>query len=264
MNPTTLFSLEGKVALITGGNSGIGFAIGQALAGAGAKIAYCCSQERSLEKGKANYAGAGIDAKGYICNISDEAKVNEMVENITKELGPIDILVNNAGIIKRGPSHEMSVEDFRQVIDVDLTSQFIVAKAVIPSMLERGNGKIINIGSIMSEIGRDGVAAYNAAKGGLKLLTRSLAAEYGGRNIQINAIGPGFIETELTEAIRVPQADGSPHPLYTLVINKTPAARWGKPEDIAGPALFLASPAANYVNGHMLFVDGGLLTAFGK
>jgi len=264
MHASKMFNLEGKVALVTGGSHGIGFAIGQALAEAGAKIAYCCSQERSLEKGKANYAAAGINAKGFICNITDEALVTQMVAKITSELGPIDILVNNAGIIKRGATHEMSVEDFRQVIDVDLTSQFIVAKAVLPSMLAQGGGKIINIGSVLSEIGRDGVAAYNAAKGGLKLLTRSLAAEYGGRNIQVNAIGPGFIETELTEAIRAPQADGTPHPLFTMVINKTPAARWGKPEDIAGPALFLASPAANYVNGHMLFVDGGLTTSFGK
>ena len=212
----------------------------------------------------ANYKNAGINVRGFICDITNEASVVNMVAEIARELGPVDILVNNAGIIKRGPTHEMSVEDFRQVIDVDLTSQFIVSKAVIPSMIERGGGKIINTGSVLSEIGRDGVAAYNSAKGGLKLLTRSLSAEYGGRNIQVNAIGPGFIETELTEAIRAPQADGTPHPLFTMVINKTPAARWGTPEDIAGPALFLASSAADYVNGHMLYVDGGLTTAFGK
>ncbi|MCL2673905.1 MAG: gluconate 5-dehydrogenase [Defluviitaleaceae bacterium] len=264
MHASKMFNLEGKVALVTGGSHGIGFAIGKAFAEAGAKVAYCCSQESSLEKGKANYTNAEINAKGFICNITDEARVKQMVAEIASELGPIDILVNNAGIIKRGATHEMSVEDFRQVIDVDLTSQFIVAKAVIPSMLERGGGKIINIGSVLSEIGRDGVAAYNAAKGGLKLLTRSLSAEYGGRNIQVNAIGPGFVETELTAAIRAPQADGTPHPLYTMVINKAPAARWGKPEDIAGPALFLASPAASYVSGHMLYVDGGLITSFGK
>lgn len=258
------FSLEGKVALVTGAAYGIGFAMAQALAEAGAKIAFNCRGEEHLNTALAAYAALGIDAKGYICDVTREEEVKAMVADIEKELGVVDILVNNAGIIKRIPMTEMSVEDFRQVIDIDLNAPFIVSKAVIPSMIKKGHGKIINICSMMSELGRETVSAYAAAKGGLKMLTRNIASEYGAYNIQCNGIGPGYIATPQTAPLREIQPDGSRHPFDSFIIAKTPAARWGTPEDLAGPAVFLASDASDFVNGHVLYVDGGILAYIGK
>ena len=212
----------------------------------------------------AAYKAEGIDAKGYVCDVTNEEQVNAMVARIEKEVGAIDILVNNAGIIKRVPMHEMSAAEFRQVIDVDLNAPFIVAKAVIPSMMKKGHGKIINICSMMSELGRETVSAYAAAKGGLKMLTRNIASEYGEYNIQCNGIGPGYIATPQTAPLREIQPDGSRHPFDQFIIAKTPAARWGTPEDLAGPAVFLASEASDFVNGHVLYVDGGILAYIGK
>lgn len=258
------FSLEGKVALVTGASYGIGFAMASALAKAGAKIAFNCRHQDALDKAVAEYKADGIDAKGYVCDVTDEKGVNEMVARIEKEIGTIDILVNNAGIIKRIPMHEMSVEDFRQVIDIDLNGPFIVSKAVIPTMIKKGHGKIINICSMMSELGRETVSAYAAAKGGLKMLTRNICSEYGGHNIQCNGIGPGYIATPQTAPLREKQADGSRHPFDSFIVSKTPAGRWGTPEDLAGPTVFLASDASNFVNGHILYVDGGILAYIGK
>ena len=258
------FRLDGKVALVTGGSYGIGFAIATALAQAGAKIAFNDRDQQKLEAGLANYAEAGIDARGYIADVTDEAQVAELVANIERDLGGVDILVNNAGIIKRIPMLEMSVEDFRQVVDVDLNAPFIVAKAVLPGMIERGHGKIINICSMMSELGRETVAGYAAAKGGLKMLTRNICSEFGEANIQCNGIGPGYIATPQTAPLRERQADGSRHPFDQFIVSKTPAARWGTPEDLKGPAVFLASDASNFVNGHILYVDGGILAYIGK
>lgn len=258
------FRLDGKVALVTGGSYGIGFAIATALAQAGAKIAFNDRDQQKLEAGLANYAEAGIDARGYIADVTDEAQVAELVSNIECDLGGVDILVNNAGIIKRIPMLEMSVEDFRQVVDVDLNAPFIVAKAVLPGMIERGHGKIINICSMMSELGRETVAGYAAAKGGLKMLTRNICSEFGEANIQCNGIGPGYIATPQTAPLRERQADGSRHPFDQFIVSKTPAARWGTPEDLKGPAVFLASDASNFVNGHILYVDGGILAYIGK
>ncbi|MBD8387365.1 gluconate 5-dehydrogenase [Dysgonomonas sp. BGC7] len=258
------FSLNGKVALVTGASYGIGFAIASALAGAGAKIVFNDRNEEAIQKGLAAYKEANIDAKGYICDVTDEDGVNAMVAQIEKEVGVIDILVNNAGIIKRIPMHEMSAADFRQVIDIDLNGPFIVSKAVIPSMIKKGHGKIINICSMMSELGRETVSAYAAAKGGLKMLTRNICSEYGEHNIQCNGIGPGYIATPQTAPLREKQADGSRHPFDSFIIAKTPAARWGTPEDLEGPAVFLASDASNFVNGHILYVDGGILAYIGK
>lgn len=258
------FSLNGKVALVTGASYGIGFAIASALANAGAKIVFNDRNEEALEKGLAAYKEAGIDAKGYICDVTDEDGVNAMVKQIESEVGGVDILVNNAGIIKRIPMHEMSAADFRQVIDIDLNGPFIVAKAVLPSMMKKRAGKIINICSMMSELGRETVSAYAAAKGGLKMLTRNIASEYGEYNIQCNGIGPGYIATPQTAPLREKQADGSRHPFDSFIIAKTPAARWGTPEDLAGPAVFLASNASDFVNGHVLYVDGGILAYIGK
>ena len=259
-----IFSLKGKVALVTGGAYGIGFAIAEALANAGAKIAFNCRKQEHLDAAMEEYQQRGIQAKGYICDVTDEQAVQGLVSQIEQEIGVIDILVNNAGIIKRIPMHEMSVSDFREVIDVDLTAQFICAKAVIPAMMKKGGGKIINVCSMMSELGRETVSAYAAAKGGLKMLTKNIASEYGAYNIQCNGIGPGYIATPQTAPLREVQPDGSRHPFDSFIIAKTPAGRWGNPEDLAGPAVFLASEASNFVNGHILYVDGGILAYIGK
>ena len=259
-----MFSLEGKVALVTGAAYGIGFAMAEALYKAGAKIAFNCRSQHHMDQALADYKAKGIEAHGYICDVTNEEQVNAMVADINKELGVIDILVNNAGIIKRIPMTEMSLEDFRQVVDIDLNAPFIVSKAVIPGMKEKGHGKIINICSMMSELGRETVSAYAAAKGGLKMLTRNICAEFGGYNIQCNGIGPGYIATPQTAPLRERQPDGSRHPFDSFIIAKTPAARWGEPEDLMGPVVFLASDASNFVNGHILYVDGGILAYIGK
>ena len=265
MSNTQIFNLEGKVALITSASYGIGFAIAKGLAAAGATIVFNDIKQEFVDKGLANYEAEGIKAHGYVCDVTDEAAVNELVKKIEAEVGVIDILVNNAGIIKRIPMIEMSAADFRQVIDVDLNAPFIVAKAVLPSMIAQRSGKIINICSMMSEFGRETVSAYAAAKGGLKMLTRNIASEYGQYNIQCNGIGPGYIATPQTAPLREPQADGSKHPFDSFITDtKTPAGRWGNPEDLAGPAVFLSSTASDFVNGQILYVDGGIQAYFGK
>ena len=218
------FSLEGKVALITGAAYGIGFAIAEAYANCGAKIAFNCRGEKHMEEAMKAYAG----------------------------------------IIKRVPMLEMEAKDFRQVVDIDLVAPYIVSKAVIPGMIKKGHGKIINICSMMSELGRETVSAYAAAKGGLKMLTRNICSEYGEYNIQCNGIGPGYIATPQTAPLRERQPDGSRHPFDQFIVAKTPAARWGTTDDLMGPAVFLASDASNFVNGHVLYVDGGILAYIGK
>ncbi|HJD46622.1 MAG TPA: gluconate 5-dehydrogenase [Candidatus Mediterraneibacter norfolkensis] len=258
------FSLENKVALVTGAAYGIGFAIAEAYAEAGARIAFNCRSREHMDKALKDYAARGIDAKGYLCDVTDEAQVREMVDDITDKMGDIDILVNNAGIIKRIPMIEMDVEEFRKVVDIDLNAAFIVSKTVLPGMIERRKGKIINICSMMSELGRETVSAYAAAKGGLKMLTRNIASEYGGYNIQCNGIGPGYIATPQTAPLRETQPDGSRHPFDRFIISKTPAARWGTTDDLKGPAVFLASEASDFVNGQILYVDGGILAYIGK
>ena len=259
-----MFDLTGKVAWVTGASYGIGYAIASGLAKAGATIVFNDIKQELVDKGVAAYAADGIEAKGYVCDVTDEDAVQALVKTIEAEVGVIDILVNNAGIIKRIPMCEMSAADFRQVIDVDLNAPFICSKAVIPSMIEKGHGKIINICSMMSELGRETVSAYAAAKGGLKMLTRNICSEYGEKNIQCNGIGPGYIETPQTAPLRERQADGSRHPFDAFIIGKTPAGRWGKTDDLVGPAVFLASDASNFVNGHVLYVDGGILAYIGK
>lgn len=253
------FSLQGKIALVTGASYGIGFAIASGYANAGATIIFNDINQELVNKGIESYQKEGIKAHGYVCDVTDENAVNTMIATIEKEVGVVDILVNNAGIIKRTPMIEMSATDFRKVIDVDLTAPFILAKAVIPSMIKKGQGKIINICSMMSELGRETVSAYAAAKGGLKMLTKNIASEYGEFNIQCNGIGPGYIATPQTAPLR---EDG--HPFNDFIISKTPAARWGNPEDLMGPAIFLASSASDFVNGHVLYVDGGILAYIGK
>lgn len=253
------FRLDGKVVLVTGAVYGIGFEIACSLAEAGARIVFNNLTQESVDLGIDNYKKAGIEAKGYICDVTNEQQVQSLVEKIKLEVGSVDILVNNAGIIKRTPMIEMEAVDFRQVIDVDLTAPFIMAKAVLPEMIEKGGGKIINICSMMSELGRETVSAYAAAKGGLKMLTKNIASEYGQYNIQCNGIGPGYIETPQTAPLREPG-----HPFNEFILGRTPANRWGETADLAGPAVLLASKASDFVNGHVLYVDGGILAYLGK
>ena len=259
-----LFNLSGKNALITGGTHGLGMAMAEALAQAGALLIITGTTPSKMEEALNYYHSKGYNAKGYLFDVTNEENAAKFVELITQEVGNIHILVNNAGIIKRIPVLEMTAQDFRQVIDIDLTGQFIMSKAVLPGMIEKGHGKIINICPMMSELGRETVSAYAAAKGGLKMLTRNIASEYGEYNIQCNGIGPGYIATPQTAPLREVQADGSRHPFDSFIIAKTPAARWGTPEDLMGPAVFLASDASNFVNGHVLYVDGGILAYIGK
>ncbi len=264
MNILEKFSLSGKVALITGASYGIGYAIAKGMYEAGAKIVFCDIKQEFVDRGLDSYNKDGIEAKGYVCDVTKEDMVADMVQKIEAEVGVIDILVNNAGIIKRIPMCDMTAEEFRQVVDVDLNAPFIVSKAVIPGMIKKGHGKIINICSMMSELGRETVSAYAAAKGGLKMLTRNICSEYGAYNIQCNGIGPGYIATPQTAPLREKQPDGSRHPFDSFILAKTPAERWGDPADLTGPAVFLASDASDFVNGHILYVDGGILAYIGK
>jgi gluconate 5-dehydrogenase len=253
-----LFDLKDKVVLVTGGTHGIGMAVGTVLGKAGAKICVNDLDEAKLEAAKGVFAENGIDVYTTVFNVTDEAEVDAGISRIENEVGIIDILVNNAGIIKRVPILDMPVEDYKMVIDVDLVAPFIVGKRVAPGMIKKGGGKIINMCSMMSVYGRNSVSAYASAKGGLKLLTANMCCEWAKHNIQVNGIGPGYIATAQTAPIR----EGG-HPFNDLVMMRTPAGRWGEPEDIGNAALFLSSKAADFVNGHILYVDGGILANFG-
>ncbi len=253
-----LFDLKGKVALITGGTHGIGMAVGMVLGQAGAKICVNDLDEEKLASAKKEYAAAGIDAYTLVFNVCDEAQVDAGISKIEEDMGSVDILVNNAGIIKRIPILDMPVAEFEQVIDVDLIAPFIVGKRVAPGMIAKGAGKIINMCSMMSRYGRNSVSAYASAKGGLKMLTANMCCEWAKHNVQVNGIGPGYIATAQTAPIR----EGG-HPFNDLVMTRTPADRWGEPEDIGNAALFLASKASQFVNGHVLYVDGGITANFG-
>lgn len=254
-----LFDLKDKNALITGGTHGLGMAMAEALAQAGTQIIITGNTPAKMEKALEHYHSKGYSAKGYLFDVTDEIAAKENVETILKEVGNIDILVNNAGIILREPAISMAVSDFRKVIDVDLVGPFIMSQLVAKQMIERREGKIINICSMMSELGRSTVSAYAAAKGGLKMLTKNLATEWAKHNIQVNGIGPGYFATSQTEPIRV---DG--HPFNEFIISRTPAARWGNPEDLGGAVVFLASKASNFINGQIIYVDGGILATIGK
>jgi gluconate 5-dehydrogenase len=255
-----LFDLTGKTALVTGGTHGLGMAIATGLAEAGARIVVNDISQEKLDDAIRKYSEMGYDVKGYLFDVTDENVVNDHVERIGKEVGPLDILVNNAGIIKRIPLLELSVEDWQQVINIDLTGPFIMSKCVVQKfMLPKRSGKIINMCSMMSELGRSTVGAYSAAKGGLKMLTRNMATEWAKYNIQANGIGPGYFATDQTAPIRT---EG--HPFNEFIINRTPAGKWGHPDDLKGAAIFLASRASDFVNGHILYVDGGILATIGK
>jgi gluconate 5-dehydrogenase len=260
MSGHDLFDLNGKVALVTGATRGLGMAMAAGLGRAGARLVINGRSGGSkLEEAADEYRELGLEVAAYPFDVTDEEQVAESITGIEKEVGPIDILVNNAGIQRRVPLLEMPLSDWEDIIRTDLSSAFIVAKAVVPGMIERGGGKVINICSMMSELGRDSVGAYAAAKGGLKMLTRSMATEWAWHNIQVNGIGPGYFATSLTEPLR---ADG--HPVNEFILNRTPAGRWGDPEDLQGAAIFLASGASDFVNGHIIYVDGGILATIGK
>jgi gluconate 5-dehydrogenase len=255
-----LFNLSGKIVLVTGSTHGLGMAMAKGLGNAGATIIVNGnSSQQKIDDAIRIYEGEGIKAFGYKFDVTKEAEVIEAINEIQNDHGFIDVLVNNAGIIKRTALEEMEVEDFKEVINVDLVSPFIVSKQVVKGMIERKQGKIINICSMMSELGRNTVGAYAAAKGGLKMLTQNMATEWAKHNIQTNGIGPGYFATAQTAPIR---EDG--HPFNDFIINRTPAAKWGNPDDLAGAAIFLASRASDFVNGHVVYVDGGILATIGK
>ncbi|MCU0429027.1 MAG: gluconate 5-dehydrogenase [Cytophagaceae bacterium] len=252
-----MFSLSNKIALVTGATQGLGMAMAQGLGKAGAVVVYNDIIPERIEKAKAIYASQGIQAHGYACNVTDSLAIDQMISRIEAEVGPIDILVNSAGIMRKGPLESLSDEDWQAVLDVNLTSVFKVSKRVVRGMIERKKGKIININSMMSELGRPTVGAYAAAKGGLKMLTRNMAVEWAKHNIQVNGIGPGYHLSDITRPL-------AEDPVFTkLLMSRTPAKRWGTPEDLMGPAVFLASEASDFVNGHILYVDGGILASFG-
>lgn len=254
-----LFDTSGKVALITGGTHGLGMAMAKGIGEAGATIIVNGRSQDKVDAAVAQYQAWGITAHAYVFDVTDEKAVDAALTKIENEVAPVDILVNNAGIIKRTPLLEMELADWKEVIDVDLNAPFIVSKRVVKGMIERGHGKVINICSMMSELGRSTVSAYAAAKGGLKMLTRNMATEWARHNIQINGIGPGYFATSQTAPIRV---DG--HPFNDFIIGRTPAARWGEPSDLEGAAVFLSSKASDFVNGQIVYVDGGILATIGK
>ncbi len=256
----SLFDLTGKIALVTGSTHGLGMAMAKGLGHAGATIIVNGnSSQPKIDEAILEFKKEGIQAFGYKFNVANESEVIAAIAKIESEVGAIDILINNAGIIKRIPLIEMEVSEFKEVIDIDLVSPFIVSKHVAKGMIARQEGKIINICSMMSELGRNSVGAYAAAKGGLKMLTKNMATEWGRHNVQVNGIGPGYFATEQTAPIRI---DG--HPFNDFIINRTPASKWGNPDDLSGAAIFLSSKASDFVNGHILYVDGGILATIGK
>ncbi len=259
MSALQSFDLTGKSALITGGTQGIGAAIARALGEAGANVLINGRNKEKLDESVSALNASGFKAEGFLFDITDGSMVEDAIHEIETGFGPIDILVNNAGIIKRVPAEDMEEEDWNMIINTNLTAPFLLSKFVGKYMIKRRSGKMINICSLMSELGRDTVSAYAAAKGGLKMLTRSLATEWAQHNIQVNGIGPGYIATPINTSYRTPG-----NPLNDYIISRTPAGRWGRPEDLAGAAIFLASNASDFVNGHIIYVDGGLLTTFGK
>lgn len=253
-----LFNLTGKIALVTGGSQGIGLAIAKSLQKAGATLCINGRSEAKLEACKVDFASQGIEVSTYAFDVTCEKSVDQAISQIEKDHGTIDILVNNAGIIKRTPILDMSLNDYNAVLNINLVAPLVVAKRVVPLMIAQGSGKIINMCSMMSKYGRNNVSAYAASKGGLKLLTKNMCCEWAKYNIQVNGIGPGYIKTDLTG-----EMSDEGHPFNDLVMTRTPAGRWGEPKELGNAAIFLASPAADFVNGHTLYVDGGILANFG-
>jgi gluconate 5-dehydrogenase len=249
---TDLFKLDGRVALVTGSSQGIGYSIAKGLAQAGAHVVLNGRDKEKLAAARDQLAALGLQISVAPFDVVDQRDVIAAVDVIEERVGPIDILVNNAGTQKRGAFVDYDREDWDHIISTNLSSVFVVAQAVTRKMVPRGRGKIINIASVMSELGRATIAAYTASKGGVKMLTRSLAAELGKHNIQVNAIGPGYFITELNKALVEDEA------FSTWLKARTPAGRWGDTDELIGAAVFLSSRASDYVSGHLLMVDGGL------
>ncbi len=254
-----LFNLKYKTAIVTGGTHGLGMAIAKGLGLSGATLVINGHTPAKMDDALKTYKALGIKTHGYLFDVTNEEEVKRNISKIEEEVGPIDILVNNAGIIKRVPMLEMEVDAFKEVLDVNVVGSFIMAKHIVPGMIKRGGGKVINLCSMMSELGRSTVGAYAAAKGGLKMLTRNMATEWAKSNIQVNAIGPGYFATSQTAPIRV---EG--HPFNEFILNRTPAGKWGDPDELMGVAIFLASKASDFMNGQVLYVDGGILATIGK
>lgn len=261
MNTTTshpnsgLFDLTGKIALVTGSTRGLGLAIARGLGAAGARVILNGTKPAGLEAAMHALRAEGLDAGGRVFDVTDAEQVNAAVQDILGDDGRIDVLINNAGIQIRGPLEDFAPGDWRRIIEVNLTSAFLVARAAVKDMLARQAGKIINICSMQSELGRPGIAPYAASKGGLKMLTRAMAAEWGKHNIQVNGIGPGYFMTDMTKSLAADKK------FDEWLRGRTPAGRWGRPEELVGPAIFLASAASSYVNGQILYVDGGMLAS---
>lgn len=248
------FDLSGRTALITGSSRGLGLAIARGLAAAGAKLVLNGVDSSRLDSTVAALHAEGLAAEGLAFDVTDEAAIVAAFARLDENGTAIDILVNNAGIQFRKPMLELQTSDWQRVLDTNLTSAFMIGREAARRMAGRGYGKIINIGSLTSELARATVAPYTVAKGGIKMLTKAMAAEWGELGIQANAIGPGYMLTDMNEAlIHNPQFDG-------WVKARTPARRWGKPEELAGTAVFLASTAADYVNGQIIYVDGGMIS----
>jgi gluconate 5-dehydrogenase len=250
------FDLAGRVALVTGGGSGLGLAIARGLADAGARVAINGRNRAKLDAAAATLAESGINARVVPFDVTDEAGVAAGVAAVVETLGPIDILVNNAAVNQRQALDKFSLAEWRALQAANLDGPFLVARAVLPSMKTRRRGKIINICSLASDLGRPNIVAYATSKGGLKMLTRALAVELAPFNVQVNGIAPGFFKTEMNAPL-INDAEFS-----AWVAKRTPAGRWGEPAEIAGAAVFLASPAADYVTGHLLQVDGGFAAAY--
>lgn len=250
------FDLTGRLALVTGSGSGLGFAIAQGLARAGARVVLNGRNRDKLDAAATRLAASGIAVEAAPFDVTDAAAVDAGIANIARTQGPIDILVNNAAVNQRQPLEQFSLTDWRALQAANLDGPFLVTRSVLPAMKSRRRGKIVNICSIASDLGRPGIVAYAASKGGLKMLTRALAVELAPYNVQVNGIAPGFFKTEMNAAL-IGDAEFS-----AWVARRTPAGRWGEPGEIAGAAVFLASSAADYVTGHLLYVDGGFSAAY--
>jgi gluconate 5-dehydrogenase len=250
-----MFDLTGRTALVTGSSRGLGRVLAHGLGKAGAAVVLNGRHADALEKVRGEFSAEGIEAHVCAFDVTQEGQVKEAVARIEREVAPIDVLVNNAGINLRGPFEDLPTEHWLQVMDINVHGVFHVTRAVGRSMIKRGRGKVINICSLMSEGGRPSTAPYAASKGALKMLTRALAVEWGRHNIQVNGIGPGYFLTEMTRHMAEdPRWD-------EWVKSSSPAGRWGDPEELVGTAVFLASDASSFVNGQVIYVDGGWLAA---
>jgi gluconate 5-dehydrogenase len=248
-----LFDVTGKVILITGSSQGIGLSLARGFGQAGARVVLNGRAERKLRNAVETLKREGVECHGFAFDVCKEETIQNAVVAIETTLGEIDVLVNNAGIQIRAPLEQFPAEDWRRILEVNLTGAFLTSKSVVQGMIRRRAGKIINICSIQSELARPTIAPYTAAKGGLKMLTKGMATDWGKHNIQVNALAPGYLKTEMTKPLyEDPQFNA-------WLEGRTPANRWGDPEELLGAAIFFASKASDYVNGQILYVDGGML-----